>query len=892
MNIIKTFMRFHRQAIFLIQLVVAVFMIQKASFAASTQQIISNMAVGEYSEEGSTVVQVSRSNLVQTTVLPVYSVNLTANNTKNVLAGQKVYFNHTLSNTGNDTDQYNFTVSNNTDNNYNLNDFSVFLDQDHDGIPDGIPITSYSLSAGESVGLIVVATVPANATVGQKGALSLNISSSKQAIGTTNIDTSTVTNQSALLIRKKFSQSLVANGDIVTVRLDYQNLSNTATGTATLTDTLDPSLEYQSSNGENWNGLALSSSGGSNRAGINYRVNSNVVTAVLDRIAANSSGYIEFKVKVNKTSAGIVNNTLNVQYDHDNNSATANISDVSNTASLNIAPIYAVKMNGNSNDSGNSNSVTAQPITQGGVLSFTNYIWNTGNITDRFNLTVAQSNLPVGSQIDFYRIDGVTPLLDSNGDGIPDTGELLSGSYLPVIVKVRLPSDYTVTADSTFNINLQAQSLGDTTKKSIFTDQGTLRATTTSQLVDLVNSPENNGLGNGNVDNVGYAWKTLETTTSVDAVAGGQIVFPLTVKHTGIGTEYLLSANATNDFTHLALPIGIQAIHFYIAQNNGCDRLGAEIGKTRYLNDGESQLVCAVVTVNPSNQNNITTPVYFRVLSPSFVSGNNTSNPSQDILKNAITIRSLNAVSQVEMMPSSRGQVSPLGTVIYNHTLINNTDTDLKGNYSFILNDDQNTFKSTLFYDVNGNGVFDAGDIVVRSISDLPEGKLAAHQRINLLLQVKNVVGNNISQANSSMVKLTNLANNEILASITDVTVVNSIQLKLTKQQARDFDCNGSADEPYTTNSLTIGKQNNGEGQCVLYKINLTNTGSTNLEKPFTFRDMTPAYTVLFQQPSCIACSGTTAPVVGQSGAITGTLNRVVANQSYDLNFGVRYVGQ
>ncbi|MFH4307314.1 hypothetical protein WAJ73_21060, partial [Acinetobacter baumannii] len=40
--------------------------VQQSAWAA-TNSIISNMAVGEYSEEGSTVVQVARSNLVQTT---------------------------------------------------------------------------------------------------------------------------------------------------------------------------------------------------------------------------------------------------------------------------------------------------------------------------------------------------------------------------------------------------------------------------------------------------------------------------------------------------------------------------------------------------------------------------------------------------------------------------------------------------------------------------------------------------------------------------------------------------------------------------------------------------------------------------------------------------------
>lgn len=895
MNIINVLKNIRNNIIALVILFVTLLGIHQSSFAAvPTRQIISNMAIGEYTEEGSTVVQVSRSNLVQTTILPVYSVNLTANNSKNVVSGQTVFFNHVLTNTGNEVDQYNFAVTNNTGDNYDFSNLSVFLDKDNDGVPDGAAISSYSLGAGDSVGLIVAANVPSGPTVNQNGLLTFTVNSLNNATGTkTNTDTATVTNQSALVVRKKFSQTTVANGDVVTIRLDYQNLGSTATGSVTLTDALDSSLVYQSNSGENWNGTTVNPNTGSNDpAGINYSVTSNTVTAVLSSIAANATGYIEFKIKVNKTTAGAINNTVNFQYDHDNNAATATISDLSNIAVLNVAPIYAVKINGSVSDVNNSTTVVSTSVAQGGQLTFNNYVWNTGNSTDRFNLISTASTFPTGSQIEFYRADGVTPLLDSNGDGIPDTGLLSAGANLPIVVKVRLPSSYAVTADTTFEVSPQAQSLGDLTKTSLIKDQGNLLATTVARLVDLTNSPENNGLGNGNVDNAGNPWKTVTVSTSINPIAGGQAIFPLKVSHTGIGAEYLLSANASSDFTSLTLPSGVNRVRFYISANgSNCTVLGSETGKTIYLNNAESQLICAVVDVDQLNSS-LTTPIYFRVLSTSYVSGNNSSNPSQDIIKNAITIQSVNSVAQVEFTPNSRGQVSPLGTVIYSHLLTNNTDVDYTGNYSFLTNNDQVEFNSTLFYDVNGNGVFDAGDLAIRSLADLPGGKLAAHTQVKLLLQVKNLVANNLAQANNSTINLTNNSNGQVLASITDVTTVRQTQLKLTKLQARDFDCNGTADESFTANSLNIGKQANGQGQCVLYKVILANTSATSLSSAFTFRDMTPAYTVLSQSPICTACSGMTAPTVGNAGAVSGTLNSVAANQSYEFNFGVRYVGQ
>lgn len=862
--------------------------VQQSAWAA-TNSIISNMAVGEYSEEGSTVVQVARSNLVQTTILPVYSLNLVAANNKTVVAGQTVYFNHILTNTSNETDQYTFTVSNNPtgdDFDFVNSSLMVYLDANNDGIPDGSAITGYTLGAGQSVGLIVAASIPNTITTGKVANLTLMVTSANGASGTnSNVDKATVTDQSTLVVRKKFSQITAANGDVVTIRLDYQNPTNTIVPTATLTDTLGSNLTYEVNTGK-WNGVTVYDAvgGTADPTGINYSVTSNVVTATLTNIPANTIGYIEFNVKINKSIAGKIENVINV---------TGLTTDTSNTAVVNVAPVYAVKMNGSaSNVSDNTNTITASAVPQGGELKFTNYVWNIGNTTDRFNLTLTNSTFPTGSQIEFYRADGVTPLLDSNGDGIPDTGLLSAGVNLPIVVKVRLPSSYAVTTDTTFEVSPQAQSLGDISKTSSIKDQGNLLATTVARLVDLTNSPENNGSGNGNVDNAGNPWKIVIAATSTNPVAGGQAIFPLKVSHTGIGTEYLLSANSTSNFTSLTLPNGVNRVRFYVSGNGlNCSVMGSETGKTIYLNNGESQLICAVVEVDQLNSS-VTTPIYFRALSTSFVSGNNSSNPSQDIIMDAITIQSVNSVAKVEFTPNFRGQVSPLGTVIYSHLLTNNTDVDYTGNYSFLSNNDQVEFNSTLFYDVNGNGVFDAGDLVMRSLADLPGGKLAAHTQVKLLLQVKNLVANNIAQANTTTINLTNNVNGQVLASITDVTTVNQRQLKLSKLQARDFDCDGTADESYTTNSLNIGKQANGQGQCVLYKVILTNTSATAMSTAFTFRDMTPAYTVLSQSPICTSCSSMTAPTVGNAGAVSGTLNSVAANQSYEFNFGVRYVGQ
>lgn len=858
-----------------------VLMVQQSAWAA-TNSIISNMAVGEYSEEGSTVVQVARSNLVQTTILPVYSLNLVAANNKTVVAGQAVYFNHILTNTSNETDQYTFTVSNNPtgdDFDFVNSSLMVYLDANNDGIPDGSAITGYTLGAGQSVGLIVAASIPNAITAGKVANLTLMVTSANGASGTnSNVDKATVTDQSTLVVRKKFSQITAANGDVVTIRLDYQNPTNTIVPMATVTDTLGSNLTYEANSGK-WNGTTVydSVSGTADPTGINYSVTSNVVTATLTNIAANTIGYIEFNVRINKSIAGKIENVINV---------TGPATDTSNTAVVNVLPIYAVKMNGSaSNVNDNANIITASAVSQGGELKFTNYVWNIGNTTDRFNLTLTNSTFPAGSQIELYRADGVTPLLDSNADGIPDTGLLAANTNLPVVVKVRFPSSYTVTTNTVFEVTPQAQSVGDGGKTSTIKDQGTL--TPVSQLVDLTNA-DNTGLGNGAVDNSGAAWKTITVKSSDNAVTGGQVIFPLTVKHTGVGTEYLLSANASSDFSSLTLPAGVNRVRFYASTNGtNCSGLGNEIGKTIYLNNAETQLVCAVVEVDKVNKD-VTVPIYFRVISTSFVG---TDNPAQDMIKNAVTIQSVNSVPQLEFTPDLHAQVAPLGTVVYRHLLTNPAATDFTGSYGFIINNSESSFNSVLFLDIDGDGKFSSGDLNIRTLADLPGGKVAAHEQIQLLLQVTNVANNNLNQTNTTVVNLTD-SSNQVFASITDVTTVKQSQLTLTKLQARDFNCDGTADETYTTNALTIGKQSNGQGQCVLYKVILNNSGAT-INSTFTFRDMTPAYTVLSKAPTCTpACASVSPLSLNSAGELSGTLNSVIGGQSYEFSFGVRYVGQ
>jgi hypothetical protein len=855
--------------------------------------IISNMAVGEYKEEGSSVVQTSRSNLVQTTIIPVYTFTLTANRSVQASAGQRVFFSHELSNTGNSTDRYNLSAANLSGDNFDYSNIVVYLDANRDGVPDGNAISSYSLAAGESVGLLVGATIPAGSSNAALADVQLTATSQTSSQFQQNTDRSTVSNQAVILVRKSFSVSNVSQNQIVTVRLDYENPGSVASGAVSLGDTLNAAqLSYVNDGTENWNGQIVNPASGSNDpAGINYYLNGNTINAVLNSVPAGGSGFIQFKVRVNQALPGRIPNTVQVSYDHDNSNTTADISTTSNTAILNINPSYGVEINGISASASSAtadNLVIAPAVSSGGELVFRNYVWNTGNSEDRFNLTFTNNNFPTPHQLEFYRADGVTPLLDSNGDGIADTGLLQAGEKLEIVVKLRTPTTFAATATTNYSVFPQAQSLGNRSKTDTVEDRGSISMTNASRLVDLTNSPEtnNNGTGNGNVKNGTNPWKTLSGNSS------GIITFPLSVKHTGTPTAYDLSADGDGNFSQIELPQGVSTIRFYEATANSCGTLGKPIEQTRLLADGESQLYCAVVSLKADVTSTSNVPVYFKVASATYVSSNNSSNPGFDTLMNAISINSLNSTGSVVLDPDLRGQIAPGGTIVYSHNLVNNAATALTGNYYLAVTNDQPGFETTLYYDLNNNGELDSNDLLINGTYNINGSMIAAGAQLRIFAKVQNTGYSGIGVVNTTSMLMRD-GNNNVIDSVTDITTVSATQIRLLKQQAKDNNCDGVAEGSYTAATLTIGRNANGSGQCVLYRVTVQNQGTQGIGA-FNFRDTTPAATVMAIVPVCSSCTANTvsAPALGQSGSLSGTVPAIASGASHVFEFGVRYAGQ
>ena len=852
--------------------------------------VISNMAVGEYKEEGSTVVQVARSNLVQTTVIPVYNLSLKDNRTEYVRPSQTVYYHHVLTNTGNERDIYNLQSSQVAGGGFNHSNIEIYLDADRNGVPDNNSvITQYGLNAGEAVALIIKATIPSSATLNSSSQIQLTATSTLQpSLTQNNIDTSRITDQAVLSLTKSFDKTTVINGDIATVRLTYFN-NGSNSGVVNISDVLDTTqLEYVTGS-ENWNGQVLNSAPGSNDpTGINYYLDTDgkTIRAQITNVPANAQGYIEFRVRVARTAPGEILNVANMDYDHDSLSTTVNLTTQSNTAVLSIKPVYGVVINADANSVGGADLLTKSAVSSGATVVFENYVWNTGTVADRFNLNFNSHNLPTGSVLEFYRADGVTPLFDTNNDGVVDTGPLDAGAKLPIIVKVTFPADYVDTTNTTYSIVPKAQSIADNTKTDTVQDRTSLIQSTASRLVDLFNSPETsaNGTGNGNVSNGSLPWKTL-------AGANNQtVVFPLTVRHTGQATSYSFSADADNNFTTLALPAEISSVRYFSTSTTDCSTLGSEISTTHLLNNGESQLYCAVVEIQAvAKTTTQAIPIYFKVASSNLT----TSAPSNgyDVIQNAITINSNASQGGVSLEPDLRGQIAPGGSIVYSHILKPWGTSVLSATDTLTVANDRTGFTTTLYYDANNDGQLDASDPIIQNLSIVNSSLLSSKAPLRIFNKVENTAYNTVGVANTSIISLKNNAGT-VLDTATDVTTITNAPVRLSKLQAKDNNCDGVADTAYTSNVLPITRNADGSGQCVLYQLTVKNLGASAIGR-FNFYDFTPEAMVMSKAPSCTTCESASlsAPALGQMGAIKGSVAAVNSNESHSLEFGVKYVG-
>lgn len=844
--------------------------------------VIGNQATATYQDATGTA-RTSASNLVQTTVSQVKSFTLTANGAKTAAPGQTVYYPHSITNTGNGTDTYALNAAT-TGGGFTHTGLVYYVDANADGIPDNFsPITTTgNVPAGTQFNFVVAGVVPAATAAGTTGTIIVSATDTG-ANTVTNTDTTTVAN-SAINVLKKLSVTAGPSPSTapITVTLTYNNTGTQAATNVALTDALPTGMTYVAGSGR-WStsgAIAMNDATGVNdQPGIDYSVTGTTISATIASVGSGISGFVTFQVNVNSglspTNAGNQALTTN----------TASYVTTTQTVSSNTnGVIYTVATSASVTAVGQT--VASAP--QGGTINYTNIITNTGNATDSFDITVPApgnpgNNFPAGTTFTLLQSDGLTSLLDSNGNGTPDTGPLAAGASYNVILKVTLPAGAT---GGPYAVSKTATSKADPTKTAVATDTLTAISNNTMDVTENTARTDSTpagtaALGNAATTGFGAGTATAVATNAVvpNALNPTTTAFRLFLNNTSaIADSYGLSTTSP-------IPTGWSVAFFNDGGAGTCASLGTALTNSGPIAAGANKLVCAVVTVPATSSGNApagTSNFTFLAQSP-------VSPSSTDTIVDAVTVA---AIHNVSLTPNGAQQTFAGGAVTYTHVLKNSgSGAETVTFPSGFLTDSQVAagWTSAAYIDSNGNGVLDVGiDALITSASTL---SLAANASQTLFVRVfAPASATSVSPADISTLTAT-YNGGAATTSATDTTSVTN-GLLLNKTQVAGTCAAALVAGPYSTAAIPAGAST-APGKCVAYQITATNTSSGSITAVVVSDTVAPNTTLA--ATSCAAPTATggatiggTATTEGSTGTVTATSATLVPSASFQLTFCVK----
>ncbi len=130
--------------------------------------------------------------------------------------------------------------------------------------------------------------------------------------------------------------------------------------------------------------------------------------------------------------------------------------------------------------------VTLASADPGSAVTFNNVLTNNTSKSDSFDVTLSGSNFPPGTIFQLFKADGVTPLTDTNGNTIPDTGPVAAGATYRIVVKAILPPGI---AGGPFRVSKNAQSITNPLIRAVDDDV----VTSIANLCRVVLEPDNTG---------------------------------------------------------------------------------------------------------------------------------------------------------------------------------------------------------------------------------------------------------------------------------------------------------------------------------------------------------------------------------------------------------------
>lgn len=829
--------------------------------------VVGNQASATYTD-GSDTERTVTSNTTVTVVQQVASVGLTNDGSKIATPGGQVSFPHTVTNLGNGSDSFTLSAVDAGAGSFAFSTITLYADANQDGVPDNATAitASPSLAPSQSFSFVVVAAVPGGASI--PGSEDITVTATSVFAGgtsATNTDSVTLSSNAVISMTKTLD---ILNGPSpagpLTYTLTYTNTGNTTATALEITDQLPAGVTYVAGSGR-WSVLGTTAltdaDDGDQTSGANsidYSIDGSEITAIIAAVQPGQSGTLRFQVNVDSGLApGFLDNSATFDY---NNGVETVSPQSTNTARYEVLSTAGVLWD----EADPSASQTVASANQGGVVSFTNVVKNTGNGSDTFDVTLTGSTFPVGTTFALFQADGVSPMMDSNGNSTPDTGPLAAGATRIVVLKATLPTGasgdnggagYTVTKVATSTLNSGATDTTDDTLTEIV-----------ASVVDLEND-------SGDGDGAGPEGAAVR---SVSVNPGTTAEFTLVVQNDGsVSDSYNLEAAADALF---ASPLAAGwTVTYRTAPGGG----GSTVSNTGNISAGGSKTFYARVSV-PAGNSPGSYPVYFRAISP-------TSTVS-DIIYDEVVV---NTVRLLGLTANNTGQIFPSGSVSYSHVLTN------QGNVAEALNTIDLTtehslsggWTSAIYHDVDGDGTIDASDPIITQVPVTLSKVGAPGATINLIVKV--YAPHTAVPGTVDSLEITAEATGLVSVFNTDTTTVVSGDLSLTKMQSV------STDGGTTWGAFSTSQASASPGDLLKYQITITNTGSaeaTGIE----VSDATPTFTKYHATPAAVItidgvtdARATVASTIadGSAGTLTFTIDDLQPGESAVATFVVKIDG-
>lgn len=683
----------------------------------------------------------------------------------------------------------------------------------------------------------------------------------------------------------------------------FQNNGSTS-GPLSLQDSLPPGMTFvrgsavwSGNGGAALNDTAASGVTGTSPNTITSSFSAPLFKATIANVAPNVSGTISFVALINSTATVGTATTNNVAaYWSTGCDATQTVSssncgnasaptDTTNPAPFTIlgtSGVVAASSASTVNDGANGGTpptkagidlVIANSVPPGGTVSFTNVITNTGNVVDTFNLGMAASGanntFPAGTTFAFFKADGVTPLLDSNADGVPDTGPVQVGvaNAVTIVVQATLPATTAPAAGVNFDALMTATSITSSATAPAAFDSvwERVKDVAIAQIkVDLTNTAQGNktilngvvatGCTFGSNCDVGQG-PSANPTDIESTTPGVGALFPLFVKNndTAAGTYNLTGS----------LPAGWTLK--FVASGGTCS--SAAVSMPLSIPATQQTNVVACVTAPAGTPVGTTTNISFKV--------NSTTDSSvTDSITDAVTLNAA-VVKSLSLTPATGSKAITAGGTIQQPAILTNTGnascgTATEGFDVSVALDSASTAAGwtwAVYQDVDGSATLTAADkLLAAPIGGAPGNlnaltatpatlvPLAPGQNIPLIVKLFAPSGATTNAQATAILQVVDTSSTQCPTQTAKyvVTVVNG-QLDVVKTQAIDSACTGAA-TAFGATTLSVKP-----GQCISYQVVVTNNGATAVSN-VAINDAAPTFTTLMSTPS----SANTCTVVGQ----------------------------